>query len=85
MNDDDVIIAANETFHALETGPLYWFSDWPIADVPRSGATVYTIWDRGSRFNRDGRFKASTSRALPRLTSAPRKGPGKFLGGWQDG
>ena len=50
MIDDDVMIAANDKLHALETGPLYWFSDWPIADVPRSGAIVYTVWDRANRF-----------------------------------
>jgi hypothetical protein len=50
MISDDVIIAANDKFHPLEAGPLYWFSDWPIADVPRSGAIVYTIWDRANRF-----------------------------------
>jgi hypothetical protein len=34
----------------LETGPLHWFANWPIADVPRSGAIVYTVWDRAGRF-----------------------------------
>lgn len=27
-------------------GSIHWFSDWPTGDVPRSGAVVYTIWDR---------------------------------------
>jgi hypothetical protein len=35
---------------ALISGPIHWFSDWPTGDVPRSGAVVYTIW------NRDGSF-----------------------------
>lgn len=35
---------------ALETGPIYWFSDWPITAVPKSGALAYTIWDRNNRF-----------------------------------
>ena len=35
---------------ALETGPIHWFSDWPVNAVPRSGAIVYTIWERNDRF-----------------------------------
>lgn len=31
-------------------GPIHWFADWPTGDVPRSGALVYTIWDRGGAF-----------------------------------
>lgn len=34
----------------LETGPTYWFSDWPVTAVPRSGAITYTVWDRSGRF-----------------------------------
>jgi hypothetical protein len=34
----------------LLNGPIHWFSDWPCGDVPRSGAVVYTVW------NRDGAF-----------------------------
>ena len=34
----------------LENSPLHWFADWPIAAVPRSGAVVYTVWDRGGQF-----------------------------------
>ena len=34
----------------LEHGQLFWFADWPVAAVPRSGAIVYTVWDRSSRF-----------------------------------
>jgi hypothetical protein len=30
----------------LIDGSINWFSDWPTADVPRSGAVVYTIWNR---------------------------------------
>ena len=30
---------------ALETGPFYLFKDWPVAEVPRVGSAVYTIWD----------------------------------------
>lgn len=35
---------------ALEHGELFWFANWPVAAVPRSGAIVYTVWDRSSRF-----------------------------------
>jgi len=34
----------------LETGSLYWFADWPIAAVPRTGAIIYTIWNREGQF-----------------------------------
>ena len=30
---------------ALATGPFYLFKDWPVAEVPRVGSAVYTIWD----------------------------------------
>ncbi len=29
---------------ALETGPLYYFRDWPSGEVPKYAAGVYTIW-----------------------------------------
>ena len=35
---------------ALEHGQLFWFADWPVAAVPRSGALVYTVWRRSSDF-----------------------------------
>ena len=35
---------------ALERGPLFAFGDWPVEDVPRHAAGVYTIWDDGGRF-----------------------------------
>lgn len=31
-------------------GPIHWFSDWPTGDIPRSGAVVYTIWNREGSF-----------------------------------
>jgi len=34
----------------LLSGPIHWFSDWPTGDVPRSGAVVYTIWNRQGSF-----------------------------------
>jgi hypothetical protein len=44
------VIVAEPAISALETGPIYRFSDWPITAVPRSGAIAYTIWDRSDRF-----------------------------------
>ena len=35
---------------ALTTGPIHWFEQWPTGEVPRSGAAVYTVWDRGGQF-----------------------------------
>ncbi len=37
-------------FTHLASGPIRWFSDWPAGDVPRSGAVVYTIWNREGSF-----------------------------------
>ena len=34
----------------LTSGPIHWFSDWPTGNVPRSGAVVYTIWNREGSF-----------------------------------
>jgi hypothetical protein len=34
----------------LIDGSINWFSDWPTADVPRSGAVVYTIKSRERSF-----------------------------------
>jgi hypothetical protein len=34
----------------LTNGPIHWFSGWPIGDVPRFGAVVYTIWNRQGAF-----------------------------------
>jgi hypothetical protein len=35
--------------NALEHGQLHWFAEWPAAAVPRSGALVYTVWDRSGQ------------------------------------
>jgi hypothetical protein len=35
---------------ALEHGELFWFGDWPVGAVPRSGAIVYTVWNRCGQF-----------------------------------
>jgi hypothetical protein len=34
----------------LISGPVHWFSDWPTGAVPKSGAVVYTIWNREGSF-----------------------------------
>jgi hypothetical protein len=39
-----------EEVEALTTGPIHWFENWPTGGVPRTGAVVYTIWDREGRF-----------------------------------
>lgn len=57
---------------ALEHGELFWFANWPVAAVPRSGAIVYTVWDRSSRFiyvGMAGRGE-TTRRAAPDLSGA---------------
>jgi hypothetical protein len=59
---------ATPDFSALEKGPIYWFSNWPITSVPRSGSIVYTIWDRSDRFiyvGMVGRSAASAGGAGP--------------------
>ena len=35
---------------ALEHGELFWFGDWPVVAAPRSGAIVYTVWNRSGQF-----------------------------------
>jgi hypothetical protein len=42
MIDNHTILDANDKLHGLETSPLYWFSAWPNAAVPRSGSIVYS-------------------------------------------
>jgi hypothetical protein len=39
-----------EGIEALTTGPIHWFEHWPNGGVPRTGAVVYTIWDRKGLF-----------------------------------
>lgn len=34
----------------LTSGAIHWFSDWSTGDVPRTGAVVYTIWNREGFF-----------------------------------
>ena len=52
----------------LSSGSLFWFGDWPCSEVPRSGALVYTIWDRSGRFI----YVGMAGRGLePEVTAAP--------------
>lgn len=34
----------------LWLGPMHWFSDWPVGEVPQAGSLVYTIWNRSDAF-----------------------------------
>jgi len=43
-------LGATEQLEALTSGPIHWFEHWPTGGVPRTGAVVYTIWDREGRF-----------------------------------
>lgn len=67
--------------NALEHGQLFWFADWPVAAVPRSGALVYTVWDRSGRFiyvGMAGRGETSAARGsgpFGRLNSHARAFP----------
>ena len=52
---------------ALEHGQLFWFADWPVAAVPRSGALVYTVWNRSGQFiyvGMAGRGETSAARGF---------------------
>jgi hypothetical protein len=51
----------------LEHGQLFWFADWPIAAVPRSGALVYTVWNRSGQLiyvGMAGRGETSAARGF---------------------
>jgi len=39
------MISRMDEIEKITQGPIQWFRDWPVGDVPRSGALVYTIWD----------------------------------------
>jgi hypothetical protein len=68
MTDLPMAEAARHHQHlldALEHGQLFWFADWPVAAVPRSGALVYTVWNRAGDFTyvgMAGRGEASAVR-----------------------
>ena len=39
-----------DPIRALTISPLHLFANWPTGNVPRSGAVVYTIWNREGSF-----------------------------------
>ena len=52
---------------ALEHGQLFWFADWPVTAGPRSGALVYTVWNRSGQLiyvGMAGRGESSSARGL---------------------
>lgn len=52
MLDEDPWITPlpEEQIARLWEGPIHWFSDWPVGDVPNVGSLVYTIWDQAGLF-----------------------------------
>jgi hypothetical protein len=51
----------------LEHGLLFWFADWPTSAVPRSGALVYTVWNRSGQLiyvGMAGRGETSAARGF---------------------
>ena len=67
MPGPEVEVAARiqNLLDVLEHGQLFWFADWPVAAVPRSGALVYTVWNRSGQFiyvGMAGRGETSTVR-----------------------
>jgi hypothetical protein len=62
-------LASDGALEQLGAGPVHWFADWPVTLVPRTGAIVYTIWDRAGAFLYVGMAGRGTS------ISANSKGP----------
>lgn len=59
---------------ALQQGQLFWFADWPIAAVPRSGALVYTenrLNDVRAKHGRDTSRRPLVRRGLARRDAGP--------------
>ena len=55
----------------LTTGDIFWFANWPNGNVPRTGAIVYTIWDRELAFI----YAGMSGRALTENSKQSGKGP----------
>ena len=59
----------------LWLGPMHWFSDWPVGEVPQAGSLVYTIWNRSDAFvyvgisGRSVTVSAKSKGPLDRLSS----------------
>ncbi len=72
---DDAATAVESLLQALETGEPHRFADWPVAAVPRSGAIVYTVWDREGRLvyvgmaGRGGQRSTASTGPFGRLAS----------------
>jgi hypothetical protein len=64
-------LSVAEQVEALTTGPIHWFEHWPTGDVPRTGAVVYTIWDRKGRFI----YVGMSGRGYQGVTKAGSSGP----------
>ena len=58
---------------ALFSGPIAWFAEWPDTRVPRTGAIVYTVWDRSDRFI----YVGMSGRGV-RLDTPQRSGKGPY-------
>jgi hypothetical protein len=65
----------------LINGPIHWFSDWATSNVPRSGAVVYTIWDRKDSFIPSSMSvcQAGASQEEPRATGRLALGGGSTV------
>ena len=72
---EDASPAVEPLLQALETGEPHRFADWPVAAVPRSGAIVYTVWDREGRLvyvgmaGRGGQRSTASTGPFGRLAS----------------
>ena len=68
-----VVSPPEQLLHELERGPLHRFGDFKtLADIPRTGAAVYTIWDEESALiyvGVSGRSETSTRGPWGRLRS----------------
>jgi hypothetical protein len=65
----EVLRQVQTLLDGLEHGQLFWFADWPVAAVPRSGAIVYTVYGRSGRD--DGGARLRTFRALEQSRQRP--------------
>jgi hypothetical protein len=64
-------LSVTEQVEALTTGPIHWFEHWPTGEVPRTGAVVYTIWNREGRFI----YVGMSGRGYQGVTKAGSSGP----------
>jgi hypothetical protein len=64
-------LKVTEQVEALTSGPIHWFEHWPTGGLPRTGAVVYTIWDREGRFI----YVGMSGRGYQGVTKPGAKGP----------